>query len=197
MPAGNEDEAMTMIQTTVSTTPVSLATWAIDPAHTTVEFAVRHMMVTTVKGYISGVEGTIAFDDADPTRSSVTVSLDAASIDTREPKRDAHLRSADFFDAARFPKITFASTMIEPESDGYRIIGDLTMHGVTREIALSATFEGRQHDPAGMEHAGFTAHGILDRREFELTWNQSLEAAGIMLGNDVRITIEVEAVRQA
>lgn len=182
---------------TTATAPVALSTWQIDPSHTTAEFAVRHMMVTTVRGYVSGVEGTITFDETDLTRSSVSVILDAASIDTRDPKRDDHLRSADFLDVERFPKIAFTSTRIEPETNGHRIVGDLTLHGVTKETVLVGAFEGRQRDPWGSERAGFTAEGVIDRREFGLTWNQPLEAAGVMLGNDVRITIEVEAVRQA
>ncbi len=176
---------------------VAPTTWQIDPAHSTAEFAVRHMMVTTVKGHIPSVEGTISFDETDLAHSSVTVSLDVASIDTREPKRDGHLRSAEFLDVEQFPKITFSSTRIDHDRDGYRILGDLTVRGVTREMGLGAAFEGRQRDPWGGERAGFTAQGAIDRRDFGLTWNQPLPGAGLMVGNDVRISIEVEAVLMA
>lgn len=180
-----------MPTTTKTTHPT---TWQIDRSHSTAEFAVRHMMVTTVKGHIPSVEGTISFDETDLARSSVTVTLDAASIDTREPKRDVHLRSTDFLDVEQFPKINFASTRIEHGSDGYRIVGDLTIRDVTRELGLDAAFEGRQRDPWGAERAGFTAEGVIDRRDFGLTWNQPLPVAGLLLGNDVRISIELEAV---
>jgi polyisoprenoid-binding protein YceI len=176
--------------------PVAVSTWQIDPKHSTAEFAVRHMMITTVKGHISGLEGTINLDERDPTSSTVDASLDAATIDTREPQRDAHLRSADFFDVAQFPRIAFRSTRVEPAGDGYRITGDLTMHGVTREVVLDATLVGRQRDPWGSERAGITAAAQIDRRDFGLTWNQALEAGAVLVGNDVRITIDVEAVRQ-
>jgi polyisoprenoid-binding protein YceI len=187
----------TAIQPTTATKPVVRTIWQIDPTHSTAEFAVRHMMVTTVKGHISAVEGTITLDERDLTHSSVAVSLDATSIDTRDPKRDEHLRSADFFDVVQFPKVTFTSTRIEDEEDGYRIVGDLTMRGVTKETVLGAAFKGRQRDPWGSERAGFTAKGVIDRRDFGLTWNQALEAEGILLGNDVRIEIELEAVLRA
>ena len=187
----------TMIQPAAATRPTAATTWQIDPAHSTAEFAVRHMMVTTVKGYISAVRGAITLDEGDLTHSSVAVNLDATSIDTREPKRDDHLRSAEFLDVQHFPTITFASTRIEREAHGYRIVGDLGLHGVTRETVLGAAFEGRQRDPWGNERAGFTAEGVIDRRDFGLTWNQPLPASGVLLGNDVRVSIEVEAVLQA
>ena len=180
-----------------ATLPLAPTTWQIDPSHSTAEFAVCHMMVTTVKGHIPSVEGTISFDEADLAHSSVTVSLDVASIDTREPKRDGHLRSADFLDVEQFPMITFSSTRIDHDRDGYRILGDLTVRGITREMGLGAAFEGRQRDPWGGERAGFTAQGAIDRRDFGLTWNQPLPGAGLMVGNDVRISIEIEAVLMA
>jgi polyisoprenoid-binding protein YceI len=201
MPEGPKEEAMTTSTTTIqpaaTTKPAAATTWQIDPVHSTAELAVRHMMVTTVKGYISAVEGSITLDESDLTKSSVAVALDATTIDTRDPKRDDHLRSADFLDVERFPKITFVSTRIEREADGYRIVGDLQLHGVTRETVLGATYEGRQRDPWGKDRAGFTAQGVIDRRDFGLTWNQPLPASGVLLGNDVRVSIEVEAVLQA
>ncbi len=177
--------------------PVGLTTWQIDPKHSTAEFAVRHMMVTTVKGHISGIEGTIRLNEADLTRSSVSAGLDVATIDTREPQRDGHLRSADFFDVERFPRMTIESTRIERNGDRYRIIANLTIRDVTREVTLDATIEGRQRDPWGSDRAGFSGQTVIDRRDFGLTWNQALEAGAVLVGNDVRISIEVEAVRQA
>ena len=141
-------------------------------------------------------EGTITFDEADPARSSLEARLDAATIDTREPQRDAHLRSPDFLDAEQYPQITFESTRLEPAGDRVRIVGDLTLRGVTREVVLDAAPEGRQRDPWGNERAGFSAQTLIDRRDFGLTWNQALEAGAVLVGNDVRITIELEAVRQ-
>jgi polyisoprenoid-binding protein YceI len=187
----------TMSQSADATQTVAPTTWEIDPSHSSAEFAVRHMMVTTVKGHVSSVEGTINLDEADLTHSSVTVSLDAASIDTGEPKRDGHLRAGDFLDVGQFPRIKFTSTRIEPDRDGYRIVGNLTIRDVTRQMGLAAAFEGRQRDPWGGERAGFTAHGVIDRRDFGLTWNQPLPGAGLLLGNDVRISIELEAVLAA
>lgn len=180
----------------IQTRPVALSTWQIDPKHSTAEFAVRHMMVTTVKGHISGMEGTIELDEADLTRSSVKASLDVATIDTRDPQRDGHLRSADFFDVERFPSITIESTRIEPSGDRYRIIANLTIRDVTKEITLEATLEGRQRDPWGSERAGFSGQTVIDRRDFGLTWNQALEAGAVLVGNDVRISIELEAVHR-
>lgn len=180
---------------TAQTQPVASSTWQIDPKHSTAEFAVRHMMVSTVKGHISGVEGVIAFDEADLARSSVEASLDPATIDTREPGRDAHLRSVDFFDAEQFPTITFRSARVEANGRRGRIIGQLTIRGVTSEVVLDATFAGRMRDPWGGERAGFSAQTVIDRRDFGLTWNQALEAGAVLVSNDVRISIEVEAVR--
>jgi polyisoprenoid-binding protein YceI len=181
---------------TGATLAPAVSTWQTDPKHSTAEFAVRHMMVTTVKGHISGIEGTIRFDEMDPTRSSVEVSLDAATIDTREPQRDAHLRSGDFLDAERFPTITFRSTRIESAGDRYKLAGELSIRGVTKEVVLDAGFEGRQRDPWGNERAGFTGETVIDRRDFGLTWNQALEAGAVLVGNDVRISIELQTVRQ-
>ena len=180
---------------TAQAQPVTVSTWQIDPKHSTAEFAVRHMMVTTVKGHISGVDGVITLDEEALTRSSVEASLNAASIDTREPSRDAHLRSPDFLDAEKFPRITFRSTRIEGSVDRGRIVGDLTVRGVTREVVLDAVFVGRQRDPWGGERAGFSAQTVIDRRDFGLTWNQALEAGAVMVANDVRISIVLVAVR--
>jgi polyisoprenoid-binding protein YceI len=177
----------------ISTTPT---TWSLDPAHSEVGFAVKHMMISTVRGRFGGVEGTIRLDESDPSRSSVEVGIDVASIDTRQDQRDAHLRSADFFDAEAFPRITFRSRRVEPVAEGaFRVIGDLTIRDVTREVTLTATDEGRGTDPWGAEKAAFAATTSIDRRDFGLTWNQALEAGGVLVANEVRISLEIQAVK--
>ena len=172
--------------------------WQIDPTHSLIEFAVKHMMFTTVKGRFGGVHGTIVDDPADPSRSSVEVELDAASIDTREEKRDAHLRSPDFLDVEGYPTITFKSSRVEHAGqDRLRVVGDLTIHGTTREVVLDTTINGRGTNPFGLEVAGFTAETTINRRDFGLTWNVALEAGGVLVGDTVKILLEVEAVKQS
>lgn len=172
-------------------------TWTLDPAHTGVEFAVRHMMISSVKGHFTDVSGTVRLAGDDPTRGLVEVDVGIASVDTREPARDTHLRSADFFDAERFPRMTFRSRRVERlGGDGLRITGDLTIRDVTREVVLEVTSEGRGKDPWGNERAGFTARGSLKRSAFGLTWNQVLETGGVLVGDEVKIGIDVELVKQ-
>jgi polyisoprenoid-binding protein YceI len=175
----------------------TLSTWQIDPMHSHVEFAVKHMMISTVKGRFAELIGTIQLDEADPTRSSVEVTIDAASIDTREAQRDGHLRSADFLDAEQYPSLTFQSRRVEQlGGDRLRVVGDLTIRGKTREVTLEVTAEGRAMDPWGNERVGFSARTSLNRQDFGLNWNQALEAGGILVGNEVRISLEVEAIKQ-
>lgn len=177
--------------------PATHTTWLIDPAHTHVEFAVRHMMVSTVKGRFAGVSGTIQLDETDLTHSSIEVSIDAASIDTREAQRDAHLRSSDFLDAETFPTITYRSRRIEPLTEGhFRVIGDLTIRNVTQEVALDTTLEGRMPDPWGHERAGYSATTAISRKDFGLQWNVALEGGGVLVADEVKISIDVETVRQ-
>jgi polyisoprenoid-binding protein YceI len=178
-----------------ATTP-GLATWTIDPAHSHVEFAVRHMMISTVKGRFGGVAGTVRTDETNPANAQVEVEIDAATIDTRESQRDAHLKSADFFDVEKFPKLIFRSKRITDVSgDSFKLVGDLAMHGVTREVTLDVASEGRGTDPWGNERAGFTAAGKLKRSEFGLTWNQALETGGLLVGDDIKVAIDVELVK--
>ena len=172
--------------------------WQIDPAHTLVEFAVKHMMFATVKGRFGGVRGTIVEDAADPSRSSVEVEIEAASIDTRDEKRDAHLRSPDFLDVESYPTITFKSSRVEHAGrDRLRVVGDLTIHGTTREVVLDTTINGRGTTPFGQEVAGFTAETTINRRDFGLNWNVALEAGGVLVGDTVKILLEVEALKQS
>ena len=176
------------------------ATWVIDPTHSAVEFSVRHMMISTVKGRFGAVQGTIVADPARPGGSSVEAEIDAASIDTRADQRDAHLRSPDFFDVERFPAIRFRSRRVEgtfgSEGDRFTVVGDLTIRDVTREISLEATYEGTGRDPWGGERASFSAVAKLDRRDFGLTWNQTLETGGVLVSNEIRIHLDVQAVKQ-
>jgi polyisoprenoid-binding protein YceI len=177
--------------------PAKSTTWKIDPAHSNVEFAVKHLMISTVKGLFTDVEGEIVIVEGDPSKSSVSATLKAASIDTRTGQRDDHLRSADFLDAANFPEITFKSTRISGDESEFEVVGNLTIRGVTRPITLDVTNEGAGKDPWGGDRIAFSATAKLDRRDFGLTWNQAIEAGGVLVGNDVKISIDVQAVKQA
>ena len=172
-------------------------TWDIDPAHTLAEFAVKHMMITTVRGRFATVKGTVTMDEEDPTKSSVEVEIDASSIDTREEKRDGHLRSADFLDAETHPKITFRSTRVKPQGeDRFAVEGELSIRGVTKPVVLDVTREGSAKSPWGQEVMGFTADTKLDRRDYGLKWNQALETGGVLVGNEVKIHLEVELIKR-
>lgn len=171
--------------------------WKLDPSHTTVEFSAKHLMISTVKGRITDIEGTIYADENDPRNSSVEATLQAGSIDTRTEQRDNHLRSADFLHVEQFPAITFKSTRIEGNKEEFKLTGDLTIRGVTKPVTLNVTFEGETRDPWGGERIGFSASGKIDRREFGLTWNQLLETGGAVVGNEIKLTIEVEAIKAA
>lgn len=175
--------------------------WEIDPAHTTIEFAVKHMMFTTVRGRFKQFTGTIEADQSHPDRSSVQVEIDVNSLDTGVSDRDGHLESADFLDVANYPKITFRSKRVEgaanKEGDRFRVTGDLTIHGKTLEVTLDAQYGGRGKDPWGKERAGASAASEIDRRQWGLQWNQALETGGILVGNNVKIEIDVQAVKAA
>jgi polyisoprenoid-binding protein YceI len=171
--------------------------WKLDPSHTLVEFSAKHLMITTVKGRITDVEGTIYTDEKDPSKSSVDVTLNAASLDTRTDQRDQHLRSEDFLNVEKYPQIKFRSTRIEGGKEHFKLTGDLTIRGVTKPVTLDVDFEGVVKDPWGGERVGFSASGKIDRRDFGLTWNQVLEAGGLTVGNDIKIAIEAEAVKTA
>ena len=174
-------------------------TWQIDPAHSSVEFAVKHMMFTTVRGRFKDVKGTIEVDEQNPDRSVVDVEIAAASIDTGSADRDTHLRSADFLDVEHHPTITFRSKRVEgtmkKEGDSFRVIGDLTIRGKAISVTLDAVYEGTGKDPWGGTRAGSQAKTKIDRREWGLQWNQALETGGVLVANDVRIEIEVQAVK--
>ena len=181
---------------TATTTPAGVTTWKIDPAHSSVEFAVKHMMITTVKGRFTDVTGDIQFDEGDPTGSRADIRITAASIDTREAQRDAHLRSADFFDVDKFPTLEFRSTRIEGGPDEFDMAGKLTIHGVTRPLTLKVTHEGHGKDPWGGERAGYSATTAIKRSDFGLNWNAALETGGFLVGDTVKITLDVELIKQ-
>jgi len=177
--------------------PTANSTWKIDPSHSHVEFAVKHLMISTVKGRFADVEGLITIVEGNPSASSVTATIKAASIDTRTDQRDEHLRSADFLDAAQYPEITFKSKRIAGDASEFKVTGDLTIRGVTKEITLETTNEGSIKDPWGGERIGFSAKSKFDRRDFGLTWNQAIETGGVVVGNEVKVSIEIEAVKEA
>jgi polyisoprenoid-binding protein YceI len=189
-----------MSTSTTAAPGTGVTAWSLDPAHTLVEFSARHMMITTVKGRVSGVTGTIHVDDRDPARSEVSAELDAATIDTRTEARDQHLRSADFLDVENHPSISFRSRRVEGTfrnpGDRFRLHGELTLRGVARPVTLDVVYEGAGQDPWGGSRASFSASGTFDRRDFGLTWNAALEAGGVLVSNDIRLSIEAQAIRE-
>lgn len=171
--------------------------WTIDPLHTHIGFSVKHMMVSTVRGQFKAYSGTINLDEQDFTRSSVEGEIEVASIDTGIADRDNHLRNNDFFDAPNHPKITFKSTRIESKGDGeYLVYGDITIRGVTKEIALEVEHAGFNKNPWGQTVTGFSAKGTINRKEFGVNYNAVLEMGGVAVGEKVKIELEVEAVLQ-
>jgi polyisoprenoid-binding protein YceI len=172
--------------------------WNIDLAHSGVNFSVRHMVISKVRGRFAKFGGSLQLDEQDLTRSTLDVHIDASSIDTGVADRDAHLRSPDFLDVEKFPLLTFKSKRIEKTSEAhYRVLGDLTIRGTTREVPLEVEVGGTGKDPWGNERAGFAAHVQIDRKEFGLQWNQALETGGVLVGERVEIEIEIEAVKAA
>ncbi len=179
-----------------TTQRTAITTWSIDPAHSAAEFAIKHMMISTFKGEFRGIDGVIRIDEENPENSSVVASIDVLSLDTGVADRNAHLRSDDFFNAEKYPKITFRSTRVQRDSDTrWKIAGDITIRDVTREVLLDTEFEGRVTDPWGNDRAGFTASTAINRKDFGVRWNSMLDAGGLALGDDVRITLHIEAIR--
>lgn len=173
------------------------STWNIDPAHSVAEFKVKHMMISNVKGQFSGVSGSLILDEADVTRSKIESTIDVATISTREPQRDAHLKSADFFDVEKFPTLTFKSTRIVRKGDDELTVeGELTIHGVTRTVQFiveGPTTAGK--DPWGNTRIGASATTKISRKDYGLTWNAALETGGILVGDEVTITLDVQFVK--
>ena len=182
---------------TQTATPSKTTTWQVDPAHTHVEFAVKHLMIATVRGRFSDVTGTVTVEGDDFSRAQIEATIGVASIDTREPQRDGHLKSPDFFDVDKYPTMTFKGRRAERQSHNsnrYLLDGDLTLHGVTNEIVLDATLEGLNTDPFGNKRVGFSATGRINRKDFGLGWNQLLETGGVVVGDEMKISIDAEIV---
>ena len=173
--------------------------WTIDPKHSLVEFAVRHMRFTTVRGRFKHVEGVIHCpDEAHPDRAWTEATIDAASIDTGDPERDAHLRSPEFLDVERYPTFTFKSPRVERvDDDEFRLVGNVVIRGITREVELAAVYNGRGVNPWGQEVVGFTATTQINRKDFGLTWNVALEAGGFLVGDTLDVLVDVQAVKQS
>jgi polyisoprenoid-binding protein YceI len=172
-------------------------TWHVDPQHIEVGFAVRHLMISTVKGHFRTASGVVTTEGDDFATAKVDLTIDAGSIETREAARDAHLKSADFFDVERFPSLTFVSRRVTATAPKHYVVtGDLTMHGITREVSLDVVAEGFVRDPWGNEKAGFSAKGQVNRKDFGLTWNVALETGGVVVGEDVKLNLEIELTRQ-
>lgn len=173
-----------------------LQTYVIDPTHSAVHFSVRHLMLSNVRGEFTKLSGTIKFDPTDAAHSSIEASIDAASLNTRDEKRDGHIKSADFLDVEKFPAITFRSKQIKLGNDSAKVTGDLTIRGVTREVTLDIEGPSAEiKDPWGKQRVGATATTKLNRKDFGLTWNATLETGGVMVGDEVKVTIDIEAVR--
>jgi polyisoprenoid-binding protein YceI len=172
----------------------AVRTFTIDKAHSEAVFQVRHLL-TKVRGRFTDFEGTITMDEENPGRSSVDVSINATSVDTAQPDRDTHLRSGDFFDVEKYPTLNFKSTGVKKAgSDSFKVSGDLTIHGVTRPVVLDTTFLGLAKDPWGNERAGFEAELTVNRKDYGLTWNAALETGGFLVGDDVKISLSIQAI---
>jgi polyisoprenoid-binding protein YceI len=172
--------------------------WAVDASHSVVEFSVKHMMIAKVRGIFHTFEAQIDADPNDLTTADIQFQVDLSSIDTRNSDRDAHLNSADFFDVENHPKMIFQSTQITKTSDGeYKVTGNLSLHGVTRSETFSVSFEGAGKDPWGNDKVGFSGNGSIKRSDYGLTYNAALETGGFLIGDEVKISIEIEASKQA
>ena len=169
--------------------------WEIDPSHSEAAFSVKHMMFSTVRGHFNVLSGHLHIDEQHPENSWVDAQVDASSVDTRDERRDGHLRSPDFFDVQNYPTLTFKSSRVEPAgSNEYKVYGDLTMHGVTKPVVFKAEYNGQGKNPWGMQVAGLSAKTKVNHKEFGLNWNQALETGGVLVSEDVTIEIDLEAV---
>ncbi len=187
--------------TAVLTLPASAATttWEIDPAHTAAGFSVKHLMISTVRGQFKGITGTINWDDQDISKSTVDVTIDAKTVDTSEPQRDKDLRSDRFFDTEKFPTITFKSTKVEQVSAGrLKVAGNLTIHGITKPVVLDVEGPSAQiKDPWGMTRVAINATTKVNRQDYGVKWNANIDGGGVVVGDDVNITIDLEMVKKA
>lgn len=187
-----------MSETTTTQLPAGLTpgTYVVDPAHSEVGFTARHAMVTKVRGTFNDVQGTIVIGD-DPASSSATATIQVASVDTRNADRDAHLRSADFFDVENYPEMTFRTTGVRPDGEDYLVDGELTIKGVTKPVTLKVEFTGVATDPFGNQRAGFSGETEVDREQWGLTWNAALETGGVLVSRKVRLAFDVSAIKQS
>ena len=183
------------ITTTALPPGLTAGTWVIDPSHSSVEFTIRHLMVSKVRGRFGTFSGTITVADI-PTASSVEVTIDPDSVDTRDSQRDDHLRSSDFFHVGSYPTWTFKSFLVEPYGEGWSVTGDLTIKGVTRPVSFPVEYNGTQAHPMGGVRAGFSAELEINRKDWDINFNAALEGGGLMLGDKVKINLEVEAALQ-
>jgi len=184
------------MSTTTQILPAT-GTWTLDASHSEVGFSVRHLGISKTRGRFGAFEGTLRIDAAEPANSSVEVSIDAGSVDTKDGGRDEHLRGADFFDVESFPTLTFRSTAVRGSGTDWVVEGDLTIKGVTRPVVLETELVGLERDPWGGERVGFAATTEVNREEFGLTWNAALETGGVLVGKTVKIHLDVEAVKEA
>jgi polyisoprenoid-binding protein YceI len=172
--------------------------WQLDKAHSSISFSVRHMMISTVRGRFEEFDGTFELNETDPTQSRVEVAIQTTSINTKEAQRDAHLKSPDFFDVEKYPVITFKSKRIEKlDKQHARLVGNLTIKGITKEVVLDVEYAGQAKSPWGTVNAGFTAQTKINRKDWDLTWNVALETGGVLVSDEVTISIELELIKQA
>jgi polyisoprenoid-binding protein YceI len=178
-------------------TTTAVTTWKIDPAHSSAEFKVKHMMISNVKGSFTGINGILTLDEADPTRSSVQATVPVATLSTGDEQRDGHLKSADFFDAEKFPTFSFESTEVGRTAPGeHAVVGELTLHGVTKTVSFAVDGPSEAgKDPWGNTRIGLSATTRINRKDFGLTWNATLEAGGVLVGEDVTISIEIQFIK--
>jgi polyisoprenoid-binding protein YceI len=175
---------------------MAITKWNLDPAHSNIDFSIRHMMIAKVKGSFESYSAEIEADPEDLTSASISISIDVTSVNTRAADRDNHLRSADFFDVENFAKMTFVSkNIVKTGENEYEVTGDMTIRDVTRTETISVTYEGSGKDPWGNVKAGFSGSGSLKRSEYGLTWNAALETGGVLVGDDVKISFEIQAAQ--
>jgi polyisoprenoid-binding protein YceI len=177
--------------------PALAADYSIDSAHSAAQFSVRHLMVSNVRGEFSKVTGKVVYDDAKPTATTVEASVDVATVSTREPKRDEHLKGPDFFDAAKYPSFTFKSTSAKTTAQGLDVSGQLTIHGVSKPVVLHVSGITKEiKDPFGLLRRGATATTVINRKDFGMTWNKGLDGGGVVVGDEVSITLDIEVIRK-
>ena len=183
---------------TVTTTTTQLTgTWTIDAAHSRLGFSVRHAGIATVRGSFAGFEGQLVLDGTNPANSTASATIDATSFTTGNEQRDGHVKSPDFLDVEKYPTLTFASTEVRPDGEDYVLVGDLTIHGVTQPVEIKVEVEGQAVDPFGNTRVGFSGETQINRKDFGLTWNAALETGGLLVGEKVKITLDISAIKAA